>query len=852
MVPGIDAAKAAVVAGFDWLKEPTSPLWWWGQFALRAAYYIVGLTVLGAAVDAGNDYVTAIVAVAFGVVGIGIHRLLAEKPDASTGVVLKIIVCTFLVEVGAGMCVVKSWQVFSIGGFFWLSLMLLGAGQLTAEVRAHRSPCGVVSLVLLVNCLGALVLALAFNAGGWPLLLAPMLLTYPLIWFGTEYVLGWLDDGSWGERCSHALLGVLGVAAVGVGAALVRDVGGWRFSVLLAVVVVTLVLVVASNTDSDILIGLFVVLVIVAQMPRSDIPATKFVDGRDQRSILVLGDSYASGEGAQDYFEGTNTKDKAKRNECRRSVQAWAVQAARQTAHQLDFVACSGANALNIMDRGQYVGENPTDEPVVHSGEPGHILSQLEIYDRRNRQATLDWAFISIGGNDAGFGDLVAACLAPGDCSVGGQPRLDALEDTLQPKLRDLYKRLNRIGKLHDKVVVVPYPVPIAAQGCDFFDSLFTENEHLYLNGFTQQMNAVIRNAAAAEGVRFVGDMPGVFETQKVRICDTDAALAAVNYFGVNPVGGEIEPRGWVHNSMHPKESGHDLMTKVIVQWIKNPTVPEAASTVLTPALSLTQIMCGANATSCAEANGGSTTEIERGVALVGTRQAIRHHLPGILLVVIGSWVLSLAVLARRRVVRNLPVNRERPTAAWLDGLPLKAQAGVFLGLFITTLVFLLLLARLIGLTGGYGAAQSETAGKLVARTVAQWQAFRKMGGRDMVLYVPAYLSYGIAVVRYLRSDGLVWPRRLAILAIVTLVAGGTADLAETYYFRRSLSLLIKVGTSADIEALTTLTRFFTLLKVIALVLSIVLLGATLMARHLGTPPSGVGPQPPQGPPGAA
>src|SRR3712207_7911093 len=55
---------------------------------------------------------------------------------------------------------------------------------------------------------------------------------------------------------------------------------------------------VASNTDADVMVLLFVTALIWSQIPNGDTEELPFRDGEDARRIVVLGDSYISGEGA--------------------------------------------------------------------------------------------------------------------------------------------------------------------------------------------------------------------------------------------------------------------------------------------------------------------------------------------------------------------------------------------------------------------------------------------------------------------------------------------------------------------------------------------------------------------------
>jgi lysophospholipase L1-like esterase len=119
---------------------------------------------------------------------------------------------------------------------------------------------------------------------------------------------------------------------------------------------------------------------------------------------VALGDSFSSGEGVPPYQQAT---DVPKTSMCHRSTTAYPplrtaqlpkLLATKRTVN-LAFGACSGAPTANLQKPGQY---NET--------------SQLQ---RRNPQD--DLVTITIGGNDAGFTDMLKGAQArrPGGRGAG-------------------------------------------------------------------------------------------------------------------------------------------------------------------------------------------------------------------------------------------------------------------------------------------------------------------------------------------------------------------------------------------------------------------------------------------------
>jgi hypothetical protein len=125
--------------------------------------------------------------------------------------------------------------------------------------------------------------------------------------------------------------------------------------------------------------------------------------GSAGRTYVALGDSFASGEGAEESeFGGTTYPDpKAPGSTvgCHRSTTSWAHDvhmALGANVDGWDFVACSGAVVDDLYGPNDtYLKANGTPEPP-----------QLAYVDRRTYRATL-----SIGGNDAHFADILRACV---------------------------------------------------------------------------------------------------------------------------------------------------------------------------------------------------------------------------------------------------------------------------------------------------------------------------------------------------------------------------------------------------------------------------------------------------------
>lgn len=634
---------------------------WWKQLALRAGLYLVAVLALGSAVAKRQYGLTIVAAVAVCALGVVLHRRLAGLEKTSLNPGRKAMILVAMCEVGLVLCVTRHLDIFTPVGFAGVSIALLGFGQLAAEIRESSWFQLPVAILLWVNLLGAVALALV-GIGGWLVFAAGFLLLPPTLSITTELL---LDRVPVPSPVTWAMAGAVYL----VGMALLWPVGGFRFLLILGLLTLALVGTWASNTDADMLFILVAFALIWSQFPRDagiqPIP-------EDSGQIVAFGDSYISGEGAGTYFSETNVRSTEDRDECRRSPSSYPVVVARDLGMRLDDLACSGAVATNLTGTGQYFGENPvgmrSPDPVTATLPPK--LGQLALYDLRPPDLSkVQTVLVSIGGNDVGFGSLVETCLAPGDCAERGQHWLDGLKD-LPDKLGPVYDALR--AKFGDRVVVVPYPIPIRGTGCNILQSTFTDKEHAFINGFAKELDQVIRVEAAKHHVHYLSDMEGVFARNEVRICDTSARDTGVNYLALNPVQGRIDPSGWLHNSMHPNATGHALMAGVVKNWIAR-SRPEAedASAVPGTSLALPEVTALGNPAPAASLRNACSGESPASDCKLSdsawiykhTHEALFSHLPVVTLVLGGAEALWVCLLRTRRKTTLKPFQSAAPGA---------------------------------------------------------------------------------------------------------------------------------------------------------------------------------------------
>ena len=335
------------------------------------------------------------------------------------------------------------------------------------------------------------------------------------------------------------------------------------------------------------------------------------------RRLAILGDSYSSGEGSEEYFLDTDTPT----NTCHRSK--WTYAAAAFSVPNAAILACSGAvtSQINLPDGGNGL-PSQTDQ----------------LHDYQSSVTPVDAVVLTIGGNDVRFAKLAETCVFH-DCSVAvdGVPSEQFLADqmkTLGGKLQDAYVAIN--GSLNSPDVVAqrggvapiivlgyPRPTPSVHRACAGLTLLgldpiwsFSANELTFVDRFVTRLNGEIEGAVEAARKRPGKETP-VFFVPLVEdsflpdhtVCDRvpyarglDSFNGAAGHFNVslfdfiavfNPF---ITPQGriaaliarfgpqvvdWFVRSkqelFHPNQPGYRAMTSALIRWSQTTEAKEAA-----------------------------------------------------------------------------------------------------------------------------------------------------------------------------------------------------------------------------------------------------------------------------------
>ena len=184
-------------------------------------------------------------------------------------------------------------------------------------------------------------------------------------------------------------------------------------------------------------------------------------------TYVALGDSYSSGTGTRSYIEdGTD---------CQRSTFAYPSLISAQRGYTLDFRACSGATVADVANT-----------------QLGSLSSAT------------NFVTISVGGNDAGFADVLTECATPwwaGDCDGAIDQAQAYINNTLPGTLSSLYGSIGSLAP-SAQVVVVGYPRIFMGEDCNAL-TWFAPEEQARLNQMADLLNTRVSAQAGAHGFSF-------------------------------------------------------------------------------------------------------------------------------------------------------------------------------------------------------------------------------------------------------------------------------------------------------------------------------------------------------------
>ncbi len=219
---------------------------------------------------------------------------------------------------------------------------------------------------------------------------------------------------------------------------------------------------------------------------------------------VALGDSYASGVGTRSHVnDGTS---------CQRSVYAYPALVAASRGYALNLRACSGATIADV--------------------------SRLQLGALSSSTA---YVSVTVGGNDAGFVDVLSTCALPAwasSCNAAVDRAQRIVATQVPGRLSTLFAQV-RAKAPNARVVVAGYPRIFNGEDCNAF-TWFSPTEEARLNQTADQLDGVLATAARAAGFT-VADPAPAFVGHAV--CDAPEWLNGLS----SPTS----------ESYHPNRTGH-------------------------------------------------------------------------------------------------------------------------------------------------------------------------------------------------------------------------------------------------------------------------------------------------------
>jgi lysophospholipase L1-like esterase len=211
-------------------------------------------------------------------------------------------------------------------------------------------------------------------------------------------------------------------------------------------------------------------------------------------NYVALGDSYASGVGAGNYYSNSGS--------CDRSPNAYpALWAAANSPASFTFAACSGAKTTDV------------------------INSQLSALSTSTTLVS-----VTIGGNDAGFSSVMETCVLDGQSSC--LSAVSTAETFVKDQLPGLLNTM--LADIHShapsaKIILVGYP--------DFYDLNasvcigLTSADHSAIDQGADDLDSVLATAASQNGDAFA-DVRSQFAGHE--LCDGSGWLNSVNILDIS------------------------------------------------------------------------------------------------------------------------------------------------------------------------------------------------------------------------------------------------------------------------------------------------------------------------------
>lgn len=297
---------------------------------------------------------------------------------------------------------------------------------------------------------------------------------------------------------------------------------------------------------------------------------------------LALGDSYSSGEGdisysdgKTNYLPGTDSRD-----QCHISYRSYPFLLKEKwniADEEMRSIACSGARVLpDYFGTDEYTGQHndlrdkSIEERVSQRNDalnnfvPG-IIRQIDFISKYKP----DVITLTGGGNDVGFGQIIAYCASPhlnprSSCPQVSDPQISAnlrktIDDVRVP-LTNFIKKIKNTSPT-TKLYLIGYPQFIALNGCLDGSELLNLAERQMIRSNVARLNNILKLVARDADVYYVDIEDSLDGGQ---ICQGSTYMT-----GPLKIGDKIL-KGYTQESYHPNADGHKRIANVINERIKN------------------------------------------------------------------------------------------------------------------------------------------------------------------------------------------------------------------------------------------------------------------------------------------
>lgn len=272
-----------------------------------------------------------------------------------------------------------------------------------------------------------------------------------------------------------------------------------------------------------------------------------------QLTIVALGDSYMSGEGAEEFLVDTDGPD----NKCRRAAHAYPFLIAKELRAQLTTAACSGAEVENIAS----VAVPGVITPVPQANAEGR--QQIEAL---KEHPEADLVLLSVGGNDAKFAQIIQNCMGfRKHCSDVGGYWLENLRQVTMPRLEILLAEIRGLAP-QARILVMTYPEPFAVAQLDCSEIGLSQDEIGFIGKFVSTLKLHIDKAAVEAGAEPI-DMVSAFDGYG--LCSGTATPAINGWDPQKPSSLTWDPVDVLRGSFHPTAFGHELMAQRILDHLE-------------------------------------------------------------------------------------------------------------------------------------------------------------------------------------------------------------------------------------------------------------------------------------------